>query len=59
MVYSFTGGNFISPLSRYAPRQLKNAQYSDVGRLNVEVKFAPFSSQIRRAHLRVRLNELF
>lgn len=52
-VHSTSGTNLVSHISRYAPRQLKNAQYSDVGRLNVEVKFAPFSSQIRRAHLRV------
>lgn len=42
---------------RYAPRQLKNQQYSETGKLNVEVKFAPFSCKRRRAPLRVRSNQ--
>ena len=46
--HSVTLGN------RYAPRQLKNQQYSETGKLNVEVKFAPFSCKRRRAPLRVR-----
>ncbi|CCA73082.1 hypothetical protein PIIN_07036 [Serendipita indica DSM 11827] len=45
-------GNTKIACAVYAPRQLKNTQYSDIGRLNVEVKFAPFSSVRRRAHLR-------
>jgi len=32
----------------YGPRQLKNAPYSDKGKLKVEVKFAPFSCVHRR-----------
>ncbi|KZV91047.1 ribosomal protein S5 domain 2-like protein [Exidia glandulosa HHB12029] len=32
----------------YGPRQLKNTPYSDKGKLNVEVKFAPFSCRTRR-----------
>ncbi|KAF7304899.1 hypothetical protein MKEN_01204200 [Mycena kentingensis (nom. inval.)] len=36
----------------YGPRQSKNTSYSDLGRLNVEVKFAPFSCTRRRAPLR-------
>ncbi|KAH7103846.1 ribosomal protein S5 domain 2-like protein [Auriculariales sp. MPI-PUGE-AT-0066] len=32
----------------YGPRQLKNVAYSDRGRLNVEVKFAPFACPTRR-----------
>ncbi len=43
--------------NRYAPRQLKNQQYSETGKLNVEVKFAPFSCKRRRAPLRVRSNQ--
>lgn len=50
----FPHENTSKRVDRYAPRQIKNAQYSDTGRLNVEVKFAPFSSIKRRAHLRVR-----
>ena len=45
--------------NRYAPRQLKNQQYSETGKLNVEVKFAPFSCKRRRAPLRVRSNQSF
>ncbi|KAF8591995.1 ribosomal protein S5 domain 2-like protein [Ramaria rubella] len=36
----------------YGPRQIKNAPYNEVGKLNVEVKFAPFSCTLRRAPLR-------
>lgn len=38
---------------RYGPRQSKNTSYSEKGRLNVEVKFAPFSCTKRRAPIRV------
>jgi len=33
----------------YGPRQAKNTAYSEKGRLNVEVKFTPFSCKRRRA----------
>ncbi|KAK7467095.1 3'-5'-exoribonuclease [Stygiomarasmius scandens] len=36
----------------YGPRQSKNTAYSEKGRLNVEVKFTPFSSDRRRAPMR-------
>lgn len=36
----------------YGPRQSKNTSYSEKGRLNVEVKFAPFSCKKRRAPIR-------
>ncbi|KAF9013850.1 ribosomal protein S5 domain 2-type protein [Cyathus striatus] len=36
----------------YGPRQSKNVSFSDKGRLNVEVKFAPFSCRRRRAPMR-------
>ncbi|KAI0079922.1 ribosomal protein S5 domain 2-like protein [Panus rudis PR-1116 ss-1] len=36
----------------YGPRQSKNTAYSEKGRLNVEVKFAPFSCRKRRAPMR-------
>lgn len=36
----------------YGPRQSKTTVYSDQGRLNVEVKFAPFSCARRRAPIR-------
>ncbi|EIM90041.1 ribosomal protein S5 domain 2-like protein [Stereum hirsutum FP-91666 SS1] len=36
----------------YGPRQSKNTSYSENGRLNVEVKFSPFSCATRRAPLR-------
>ncbi|THU90707.1 ribosomal protein S5 domain 2-like protein [Dendrothele bispora CBS 962.96] len=36
----------------YGPRQSKNTAYSEKGRLNVEVKFTPFSCERRRAPLR-------
>ncbi|PVG04535.1 ribosomal protein S5 domain 2-like protein [Serendipita vermifera] len=45
-------GNTKIACAVYGPRQLKNTQYSETGRLNVEVKFAPFSSTRRRAPLR-------
>ncbi|KAJ7172436.1 ribosomal protein S5 domain 2-type protein, partial [Mycena filopes] len=37
----------------YGPRQSKNTAYSEMGRLNVEVKFTPFSCVRRRAPMRV------
>lgn len=40
-------------VSRYGPRQSKNTAYSEMGRLNVEVKFTPFSCVRRRAPMRV------
>ncbi|KAJ7285800.1 3' exoribonuclease family, domain 1-domain-containing protein [Mycena rebaudengoi] len=36
----------------YGPRQSKNTAYSEIGRLNVEVKFTPFSCVRRRAPMR-------
>ncbi|TFY72675.1 hypothetical protein EVG20_g320 [Dentipellis fragilis] len=36
----------------YGPRQSKSTTFSEKGRLNVEVKFAPFSCSSRRAPLR-------
>ncbi|KAJ7097895.1 3' exoribonuclease family, domain 1-domain-containing protein [Mycena belliarum] len=36
----------------YGPRQSRNAAYSETGRLNVEVKFTPFSCARRRAPMR-------
>ncbi|KAJ6630835.1 ribosomal protein S5 domain 2-like protein [Mycena sp. CBHHK59/15] len=36
----------------YGPRQSKNMTYSEMGRLNVEVKFTPFSCVRRRAPMR-------
>ncbi|KAJ7709871.1 ribosomal protein S5 domain 2-like protein [Mycena rosella] len=36
----------------YGPRQSKNTAYSEMGRLNVEVKFTPFSCARRRAPMR-------
>jgi exosome complex component MTR3 len=44
---------------RYGPRQAKNAAYSEKGKLNVEVKFAPFSCAERRDPLRVGRVSLF
>ncbi|KAJ3757854.1 3' exoribonuclease family, domain 1-domain-containing protein [Lentinula raphanica] len=38
--------------SVYGPRQSKNTAYNEKGKLNVEVKFAPFSCEHRRAPLR-------
>jgi 3' exoribonuclease family, domain 1 len=38
---------------RYGPRQNKNQPYNEKGKLNVEVKFAPFASARRRAPMRV------
>ena len=40
---------------RYGPRQSKSGTYSEKGRLNVEVKFAPFSCTRRRIPIRVRV----
>jgi len=37
---------------RYGPRQSKNIGYSERGRLNVQVKFSPFSCKKRRAPIR-------
>lgn len=37
---------------RYGPRQSKSVGYSERGRLNVQVKFAPFSCHKRRAPIR-------
>jgi len=37
---------------RYGPRQSRSTTYNEKGRLNVEVKFAPFSCTRRRAPLR-------
>ncbi|KAJ3564294.1 hypothetical protein NP233_g8392 [Leucocoprinus birnbaumii] len=42
----------------YGPRQSKNVAYSEKGRLNVEVKFTPFSCRRRRAPLRVSLGSI-
>ena len=42
-----------SHLVRYGPRQSKNTAYNEKGRLNVEVKFAPFSCTRRRVPIRV------
>ncbi|KAJ7582672.1 3' exoribonuclease family, domain 1-domain-containing protein [Mycena floridula] len=36
----------------YGPRQSRNTGYNERGRLNVEVKFAPYSCQKRRAPMR-------
>ncbi|KAF8520146.1 ribosomal protein S5 domain 2-like protein [Hysterangium stoloniferum] len=36
----------------YGPRQIKNEPYNEIGNLNVEVKFSPFSCSRRRAPLR-------
>ncbi|KAF8077917.1 ribosomal protein S5 domain 2-type protein [Lyophyllum atratum] len=36
----------------YGPRQSKNTAYNERGRLNVEVKFTPFSCERRRAPMR-------
>ncbi|KAF9514290.1 hypothetical protein BS47DRAFT_1485161 [Hydnum rufescens UP504] len=36
----------------YGPRQNKNQPYNEKGKLNVEVKFAPFASARRRAPMR-------
>ncbi|KAJ4487997.1 3' exoribonuclease family, domain 1-domain-containing protein [Lentinula aciculospora] len=38
--------------SVYGPRQSKNTTYNEKGKLNVEVKFAPFSCERRRTPLR-------
>ncbi|KAG7092486.1 hypothetical protein E1B28_008838 [Marasmius oreades] len=36
----------------YGPRQSKNTSYSEKGRLNVEVKFTPFSCTMRKTPIR-------
>ncbi|KAI0322226.1 ribosomal protein S5 domain 2-like protein [Amylostereum chailletii] len=36
----------------YGPRQSKSTSYHESGKLNVEVKFTPFSGQIRKAPLK-------
>ncbi|KAH9484252.1 Exosome complex component mtr3 [Psilocybe cubensis] len=36
----------------YGPRQSKNVAFHEKGRLNVEVKFAPYSCSVRRAPMR-------
>ncbi|KAI9466332.1 ribosomal protein S5 domain 2-like protein [Lactarius psammicola] len=36
----------------YGPRQSKSSSYHETGRLSVEVKFAPFSSLVRRVPIR-------
>ncbi|KAF5380932.1 hypothetical protein D9615_003980 [Tricholomella constricta] len=36
----------------YGPRQSKNSAYNEKGKLNVEVKFTPFSCERRRAPMR-------
>lgn len=38
---------------RYGPRQSKSATYIEKGKINVEVKFTPFSCKRRRAPMRV------
>jgi exosome complex component MTR3 len=43
---------YILGSSSYGPRQSKNTAYSEKGRLNVEVKFAPFSCKRRRTPIR-------
>lgn len=40
--------------ARYGPRQSRSTTYNEKGKLNVEVKFAPFSCAKRRAPIRVR-----
>ncbi|TIB75096.1 ribosomal protein S5 domain 2-like protein [Wallemia mellicola] len=41
-------GNTKIACAVYGPKQIKNAPYSSTGKLNVEIKHAPFSSSIRR-----------
>jgi 3' exoribonuclease family, domain 1 len=50
--------NWPFPL-RYGPRQSKSSAYHEVGRLSVEVKFAPFSSLVRRVPIRVRQGQQY
>lgn len=49
MERSLTPKNSIS----YGPRQSKNTSFHEKGRLNVEVKFAPYSCQKRRSPMHV------
>ncbi|KAH6918537.1 mRNA transport regulator 3 [Coprinopsis sp. MPI-PUGE-AT-0042] len=49
--YIETGKNKIA-CAIYGPRQSKNVSFHDKGRLNVELKFAPFSCPKRRAPIR-------
>lgn len=54
VLYSFQNTDFwLKGATSYGPRQSKNTAYNEKGRLNVEVKFTPFSSERRRAPLRV------
>ena len=48
-----TCGILIFHINRYGPRQSKSSTYHEKGKLNVEVKFAPFSCAKRRAPMRV------
>ncbi|PAV23941.1 ribosomal S5 domain 2 [Pyrrhoderma noxium] len=45
-------GNTKIACAVYGPRQSKSATYNEKGKLNVEVKFAPFSCTKRRAPMR-------
>ncbi|KAJ3497509.1 hypothetical protein NMY22_g19693 [Coprinellus aureogranulatus] len=45
-------GNTKIACAIYGPRQSKNVAFHDKGRLNIEVKFAPFSCPRRRAPIR-------
>lgn len=40
----------------YGPRQSKGTTFHEKGRLNVEVKFAPYSCENRRAPMHVTLS---
>jgi exosome complex component MTR3 len=52
-VRAFIRRTFSKYRHRYGPRQSKTTTYSEKGRLNVEVKFTPFSCTRRRAPMRV------
>jgi hypothetical protein len=39
----------------YGPRQSKSSAYNEMGKLNVEAKFTPFSCAKRRAPMKVGL----
>lgn len=43
----------LSTFDRYGPRQSKSTAYNEKGKLNIEVKFAPFSCTRRRSPLHV------
>lgn len=43
----------LSTSDRYGPRQSKSTTYNEKGKLNIEVKFAPFSCTRRRSPLHV------